>query len=67
MTALYNAAIPIAVDRRDAFLQAVAGALRSHRGVLGDGTVYEVIREQQRVFLDPPILDRHNGARYAGK
>jgi hypothetical protein len=59
---------PIARDRRDAYLQCVADALRSHRDVIGDGTVYAICREKQHLHLDPPILEGQSGGRpHSGK
>jgi hypothetical protein len=64
MDALYAAARPIAPDRRDEFLQAVAAALTAEREV-GPGIVYRTICRLQRDFFDPPDLAnpviRHNG------
>jgi hypothetical protein len=56
------AARPLDVDRRDEFLQAVAGALARHGGEIGPGVVYAVCREQQRRFFDAPDLSNHKGA-----
>jgi hypothetical protein len=53
LTAVMSAARPISVDRRDAFLQAVAGALQSCPE-LGPGTVHRAIADVQRAFFDPP-------------
>jgi hypothetical protein len=53
LDALYAAVRPIAPDRRDEFLQAVADALAGLRE-LGPGATYRVIRDQQRRFFDPP-------------
>jgi hypothetical protein len=49
------AARPLAPDLRDAFLHAVAHALRGHE--IGPGLVARTCRELQRDFLDPPDLD----------
>jgi hypothetical protein len=54
---VFSAARPLPVELRDPFLQAVADALAS-RGEVGPGVVYQVCREQQRRFFDPPNLDR---------
>jgi predicted transcriptional regulator len=58
MSAILAAAQPIAIDRRDAFLQAVAAALASHPGELGDGAVHRVVAQVQRQFFSPPDV-RH--------
>jgi hypothetical protein len=54
---VFAAARPLALDMRDPFLQAVADAL-ANRAQVGPGVVYQVCREQQRRFFDPPNLDR---------
>jgi hypothetical protein len=55
LAAVMAAARPLAVDVRDAFLQAVADALAGCAEV-GPGVVYRVIAETQRKFFDPPDL-----------
>jgi hypothetical protein len=55
LDAVMAAARPLAVERRDAFLQAVAGALQGCRE-LGPGVVHRVCAETQRAFFDPPQL-----------
>jgi hypothetical protein len=50
------AARPLAVERRDAFLQAVAALLRGCVEV-GPGTVHRAIEQAQRKFLEPPATD----------
>src|SRR5262245_40452419 len=57
LDAVMNAARPLAVDRRDAFLQQVASTL-PRCGELGPGVVYRVVSETQRAFFDPPDLGR---------
>jgi hypothetical protein len=54
LTAVFEAARPLAVRDRDAFLQAVAEALQGHREI-GDGDVARVVRMVQRRFFDPPL------------
>jgi hypothetical protein len=61
LDAVMAAARPLAVDRRDAFLQAVAGALQGC-GEIGPGVVHRVCAEIQRAFFDPPDLS-HPGRR----
>jgi hypothetical protein len=56
LDAVFAAARPLPVERRDAFLQAVAGALQGCREI-GPGAVYRVVAEMQRAFFDPPALD----------
>jgi len=54
--AVFDAARPLAVQDRDAFLQAVAEAMQGHREI-GDGDVHRAIVTAQRRFYDPPITD----------
>jgi hypothetical protein len=54
LDAVLAAARPLPVERRDAFLQAVAGAL--HGWEIGPGIVHRVCAEAQRAFFDPPQL-----------
>jgi hypothetical protein len=60
LDAVMAAARPIAVDRRDAFLQDVAAALR-HCVEVGPGTVYRIVSEVQRRHFDAPDLSRAAG------
>jgi hypothetical protein len=53
LNAVMAAAKPIAVDRRDAFLQEVASALASCSEI-GPGTVHRVCAAAQRQFFEPP-------------
>jgi hypothetical protein len=53
-----NAAKPIARDRRDAFLQAVATELARYPGELGVGLVHRIVAEIQRAHFEPPHLER---------
>ena len=55
MDAVLAAAAPLPVTARDQFLVDLAAALQGQ--VIGDGTVFRVIREVQRKFWDPPQLD----------
>jgi hypothetical protein len=56
LDAVMAAARPIAVGRRDAFLQRVASALQGY-GEIGPGVVYRVAAQVQRAFFDPPDID----------
>jgi hypothetical protein len=59
LTAVFAAAQPIPVSRRDAFLRDVAAALK-HYPEIGPGVVYRVVSETQRQFFDPPLeTERH--------
>jgi hypothetical protein len=57
LTAVFDAARPLAVRDRDAFLLDLAAALQGQE--LGDGTVFRLIREVQRRHFDPPELNAH--------
>jgi hypothetical protein len=61
LDALMAAARPLAVERRDAFLQEVASWLK-RCGELGPGVVYRVCAEVQRQFFDPPDFSRSAGS-----
>jgi hypothetical protein len=61
LTAVMSAARPLAVERRDAFLQAVAHQLSGHN-VIGPGVVHRVVAETQRQFFDPPEFTRAAGS-----
>jgi hypothetical protein len=54
LDAVFAAAQPIPVSRRDAFLQDVAKFLRGCAEV-GPGHVYRAIVEAQRAHFDPPL------------
>jgi len=58
LTAIFAAAKPIAVERRDAFLKQVA-ALLSGCVEVGPGTVHRAIEQAQREFFDPPQFAEH--------
>jgi len=63
LDAIFAAARPLAVERRDAFLQQVASALQGC-GEIGPGVVYRVAAQVQREFFDPPATDHpHKYAR----
>jgi hypothetical protein len=52
LAAVLRVATPLAAADRDAFLQAIADALRGHAEV-GDGTLFRVLREMHR-FREQP-------------
>jgi hypothetical protein len=54
MTIISNAARPLAVEDRDAFLQEVAERLAA-MPERGDGSVFQVCREAQKHHWDPPL------------
>lgn len=56
LDAVIRAARPIAVHRRDEFLQAVAQELAAYGGELGPVVVYRTVVEVQRRYFDPPRL-----------
>jgi len=55
LDAVMAAAQPLAVERRDAFLQQVASALQGC-GEIGPGVVHRICAELQRAHFDPPDL-----------
>jgi hypothetical protein len=60
MSHVFEAARPLPVERRDAFLQEVASLLRGC-DMVGPGTVHRAIAEAQRTHFDPPQLDETRG------
>jgi hypothetical protein len=58
LSRIFQAAMPIALDRRDAFLEQVAGLLRGCTGPIGPGTVHRAIEQAQRQFFDAPALQQ---------
>jgi hypothetical protein len=58
-----SAARPIAVERRDAFLQQVAAELRG-REVLGPGLVHRICAEVQREHFDAPLETKSGTGKY---
>jgi hypothetical protein len=60
LTHVFEAARPLAVNRRDDFLQEVASLLRGC-DMVGPGTVHRAIAEAQRTHFDPPQLDETRG------
>jgi hypothetical protein len=59
LTAVFEAARPLAVQDRDPFLQDVA-ALLAGIADPGDGDVARAIRVVQRRHFDPPELNHHS-------
>lgn len=51
LDAVMNACRPLAVERRDAFLQEIADALQRVNGEVGDGRLHRMIAETQRKYL----------------
>jgi hypothetical protein len=58
LTAVFEAARPLAVGSRDAFLLDLATALAGITDI-GDGDVARAIRAVQRKHFDPPIINAH--------
>jgi hypothetical protein len=56
LTAVFDAARPLAVASRDAFLLDLAAALQGITDP-GDGDVARAIRAVQRKLFDPPLTD----------
>jgi hypothetical protein len=57
---VYRAAQPLDPDRRGLFLETVARTL-SREAEFGDGTVHRACREAQKVYWQPPNLDKASG------
>jgi len=53
LTLIFQAAAPIAIERRDDFLEAVAATLLGSAGPIGPGTVHRAIAQAQRLYFDP--------------
>jgi hypothetical protein len=60
LSAVFEAARPLAVASRDAFLLDLAAALQSLVDP-GDGDVARAIRAVQRKHFDPPQFNAHHG------
>jgi hypothetical protein len=60
MAAVLAAARPLARERRDAFLRAIATDL-GRAPERGPGVLHRIIRATQRQFFDPPNLSRPLG------
>ena len=63
LDAIFAAARPIAVNRRDDFLQAVAASLRRLE-VIGPGVVHRICAEVQREHFDPPETEHRAVSRW---
>jgi hypothetical protein len=63
MVVVMDAARPLARERRDAFLRAIATAL-SRVPERGPGVLHRLIRATQRQFFDPPDLSHHHVGKY---
>jgi hypothetical protein len=63
MDAVFAAARPLPVNRRDQFLQDVATALGAETEI-GPGTVFRVIKAVQRSHWDPPWSTEMSAAKY---
>ena len=61
LTAIMTACEPLAPDRRNDFLQAVADTLAS-APVIGPGAVHRAIVTAQRQHFDPPLDMSHRPA-----
>jgi hypothetical protein len=59
LSAVMSACAPIAPERRGAFLQEVAAALRGCPEI-GPGAVHRAIASAQRAHFDAPDLSRRN-------
>jgi hypothetical protein len=56
LTAVFDAARPLPVHARDAFLQQVASTLARCNGDVGPGVVFRICRDVQRIYYDAPDL-----------
>lgn len=64
MSALISGAKPLKPEHRDGFLMMVAELLRACPD-FGDGDVHRAVREAQKRFFDPPLLNTAgNGPRH---
>jgi hypothetical protein len=63
LDAVMSAARPLAVERRDAFLQQVAAELRGRE--IGPGLVHRVVAQVQREHFDPPVFGSNGEAKYS--
>jgi hypothetical protein len=61
LTAVMNAAQPLAPQDRSAFLHDVAAELAKHPGELGAGFIHRVVREVQHRYFNPPSLNGNAG------
>jgi hypothetical protein len=59
LTQIFRAAAPLTPSERVAFLEDLGRELQAnHRGSVGDGQLFRLIRETQRRHFDPPAFDR---------
>ena len=64
MSHVFEAARPLPVERRDAFLQEVASLLGGC-DMVGPGTVHRAILQVQRAHFDPPLDEPRAVSRWA--
>jgi hypothetical protein len=60
LDAVYRAAKPLDPDLRGLFLETVAQTL-TREPTLGDGAVHRACREAQKLYWQPPNLDKAGG------
>jgi len=65
LSAVMRAARPIAVDRRDEFLQRVASNLQDCVEI-GPGSVHRAIAEAQKKLMDYPQIGSGSWSKYGG-
>jgi hypothetical protein len=63
LDAVMTACQPLAVERRDAFLQEIASALRRCNGEIGPGSLHRILAEAQRKYL-PAISGIAGASKY---
>ena len=66
LSAVYRACKPLLPPDRDAFLCALAHALRSEPEI-GDGAVFRACRELQKQFFRPPTISTPQSPRLSSK
>jgi hypothetical protein len=57
MSALLAASYPLPPDSRSAFLEACARELAA-LPIVGDGAVHRIVMQVQKLYFDPPELER---------
>jgi hypothetical protein len=57
---------PLTPHQRTAFLEMLAAKLNGRREI-GDGSLYQLLRELQRQHFSPPQFDSDSGGKWNGK
>jgi hypothetical protein len=61
MSAVLAASVPLAPDRRSAFLEACARELARLPEGVGDGSVFRLVSELQKRYFEPPLFQTGDG------